>query len=60
VQPSRLDQILDVSAVHEVLERGLEHLRLARSQAEAALFVYDHPNRKDGKQGEANHHRASD
>jgi hypothetical protein len=60
VQPSGLDQILGVSAVHELLKRGFEHCRLARGQAEAAMLVDDHPNRKDRKQGEANHHRASD
>jgi len=46
--------------VKELLELGLELFRLARGQTEAAVFVYDHPHRKNGKQGEAYHHRASE
>src|SRR5436190_2999439 len=60
VQPPGLDQILDLSPVKEFLELGLELFRLARGRAEAAVFVYNHPHRKNGKQGEANHHRASE
>src|SRR5438874_548817 len=60
VQPPGFDQILDVSPMKELLELGLELFRLARGRAEAAVLVYDHPHRKNGKQGEANHHRASE
>src|SRR5256712_9056891 len=59
-QPTGIDQILDMSPVKELLELGLELFRLARGRREAAVLVYDHPHGKNGKQGEANHHRASE
>src|SRR3989441_11427320 len=60
VQPTGIDQILDMSPVKELLELGLELFRLARGRREAAVLVFDHPHRKNRKQGEANHHRASE
>src|SRR5437762_380154 len=60
VQPPGFDQILGLSPMKELLELGLELFRLERGRAEAAVLVYDHPHRKNGKQGEANHHRASE
>src|SRR5207245_2034252 len=60
VQSPGLDQILEMSSGKEFLELGLELFRLARGRAEAAVLVYNHPHRKNGKQGEANHHRASE
>src|SRR5216684_4492566 len=60
VQPRGFDQILNISPVKELLELGLELFRLARGRTEAAVLVYDHPHRKNGKQGEADHHRASE
>src|SRR6266700_2958608 len=60
VRPRGFDQILDISPLKELLELGLELFRLARGRNEAAVLVYDHPHRKNGKQGEANHHRASE
>src|SRR5437899_12849581 len=60
VQPRGFDQILNIPPVKELLELGLELFRLARGRTEAAVLVYDHPHRKNGKQGEANHHRASE
>src|SRR5213594_696270 len=60
VQLPGFDQVLDISPVKELLELGLELFRLARGQTEAAVLVYDHPHRKNGKQGETNHHRASE
>src|SRR2546422_471526 len=59
VQPPGFDQILDVSPMKELLELGLELFRLARGRTEAAVLVYDHPHPKNRKQGEANHHPAS-
>jgi hypothetical protein len=44
VLPHGVDQIPDLSSVEELLEHGLEQLRLARRRAEAAMFVYDHSN----------------
>src|SRR5438093_12843178 len=60
VQLPGLDQFLDIPPVKGLLELGLEQLRLARGRAEAAVLVYDHAHRKNGKQGEANHHGASE
>src|SRR6266571_982704 len=60
VQLPGFDQIVDISPVKELLELGLELFRLARGQTEAAVLVYNHPHRKNGKQVEANHHRASE
>jgi hypothetical protein len=60
VVPHGVDQLPDLSAVQELLEHGLEQLRLARGQAEAAVLIYNHSHRKEGQQGEANHHRASE
>src|SRR5712692_1298886 len=60
VQPPGFDQILGISPMKELLELGLELFRLARGQTEAAELVYDHAHRKNGKQDEANHHRASE
>src|SRR5216683_3626787 len=60
VLPPGFDQILGISPMKELLELGLELFRLARGQTEAAELVYDHPHRKNGKQDEANHHRASE
>src|SRR5262249_55051703 len=53
VPPSSLNQILDLSPVKELLELGLEVFRLARGQAEAAVLIYNHRHRKNGKQSEA-------
>ena len=55
-----VDQLLELSPVEELLERGLERLRLAPGRAEAAVLVHDQPHRKDGQNGEADHHRAPD
>src|SRR5215467_10697579 len=52
------DEILDISSVEELLELSLELFRLARGQRETAVFVYDHPHRKNRKQGEGKDHRA--
>src|SRR5262249_6324201 len=54
------DQILDISPVKELLEFGLELFRLARGRREAAVLFYDHPHRKNGEQGKAKNHRASE
>ena len=55
-----VDQLLELSPVEELLERGLERLRLARGRPEAPVLVHDQPDRKDGQHGEASHHRASE
>src|SRR6266481_4152552 len=54
------DQILDISPVKELLEFGRELFLLARGSGEAAVLFYDHPHRKNGEQGEAKDHRASE
>src|SRR5262245_18836027 len=60
VQPSGFDQLMDLSSVKELLELGLELFRLALGRAESAVLIYNHAHRKNGKQGETNHHRASE
>src|SRR6266436_1071924 len=54
------DQILDIPPVKELLEFGLELFRLARGRREPAVLFYDHPHRKNGEQGKAKDHRASE
>src|SRR6266404_2143716 len=60
VPTRRFDQILDISPVKELLEFGLELFRLARGRREPAVLFYDHPHRKNGEQGKAKDHRASE
>ena len=48
------DQILDISPVKELLEPALNFSDSREAEAESAVLVYDHPHRKNGKQGEGN------
>jgi len=54
------DQILDICPMKELLEFGLELIRLARSGRESAVLFYDHPHRKNGKHGKAKDYRTSE
>src|SRR5262245_47537092 len=55
VQPPGFNQTLDRAPVKELLELGLEPFRLAQGRSKAAVLVDDHPHRKNGEQGQANH-----